>query len=737
MSDETRERVTYLAASPAVRRAVNEGRHALDEAEAKALLANYGVPTPLGTVVHTAQEAARAVEALETRCVLKGLGPDVQHKSDTGLVELDVRDAASARRAFHLIEDRGAGRVTGVLVEEWVPHERELLVGMRRDPQFGPVLALGIGGIFTETVADISFALPPVDGASCREMIEALRTGKMLGVLRGLPAVDLAQLEDVIAAVARMTADNPQISEIDVNPLLVAGSQLVAADALVVLDVATPVGSTGAPATADAPHDLGAVFSPRSVAVVGASDDVSKWGGSVMKNLIEGGFDGRLYPVNPKASQIFGLPAQPSLDELPETPDLVIVALAGGHAVRVVADCGRLGIRAAIVIAAGFAEMGAGGAGLQGDLVKVARDGGVTLVGPNCMGVLCTSSRLNAVGFIELRPEQGPVSVVSQSGNIGTQLLMTAERQGVGIEKFISTGNQATTDATDLLEYLAGDPASGTVVVYLEGVEDGRRLFDVASRVTSVKPVVVVRGGRSQGGRRAASSHTGALAGSGRVFSAAARQARIITAEDPEDALDVATVLAYQPRPAGGRVAVVSLGGGWGVITADAVEENGLSLAQLPAGVLAAVGELLPPFWSRGNPIDLVTTVTGGVPESIVELVASCGEVDAVITLALIGSPSSGRGGQADAAELNDRERGLLRHFSAVMERTGKPILSVPLIPVRRTVHPGFGAFAPVLLRTPGAAVRALSKAVWYSTRVAPPDSRPSSQGPAVPAAEE
>lgn len=736
MSDETGERVTYPAASPAVRRAVNEGRHALDEAEAKALLANYGVPTPLGTVVHTAQEAAKAVEALEARCVLKGIGPDVQHKSDTGLVELDVRDAASARRAFHQIEDRGAGRVTCVLVEEWVPHERELLVGMRRDPQFGPVLALGIGGIFTEAVADVSFALPPVDGESCREMVEGLRTGKMLGVLRGLPAVDLAQLEDIIAAVVRMTADNPQISEIDVNPLLVAGSRLVAADALVVLDAAAPAGSTGAPAK-DAPHDLDAVFSPRSVAVVGASDDVSKWGGSVMKSLIEGGFDGRLHPVNPKASQIFGLPAQPSLDELPEAPDLVIVALAGGHAARVVADCGRLGVRAAIVIAAGFAEIGAEGAGLQEELVKVAREGGVTLVGPNCMGVLSTTSRLNAVGFIELRPERGPVSIVTQSGNIGTQLLMTAERQGVGIEKFISTGNQATTDVTDLLEYLAGDPASGAVVVYLEGVEDGRRLFDVASRVTSEKPVVVVRGGRSEGGRRAASSHTGALAGSGRVFSAAARQARIITAEDPDDALDVATVLAYQPRPAGGRVAVVSLGGGWGVMTADAVEENGLSLARLPAAALEAVGELLPPFWSHGNPIDLVTTVIGGVPESIVELVASCDDVDAVITLALIGSPSSGRSGQADgAAELNDRELGLLRHFSAVTERTGKPILSVPLVPVRRTVYPGLAAFAPVLLRTPGAAVRALAKAVWYSTRIAPPDSRPSSRRPAAPAAE-
>ncbi len=721
-----------LTESPLVRRAVREGRAALDEGEAKALLAAYGVPTPLGKVVHTAQAAAAAVVALETRCVLKGVGADVQHKSDSGLVQLDVRDAPSARRAFHRIEDRGAGRVTGVLVEEWVPHERELLVGMRRDAQFGPVLALGIGGIFTEAVADVAFALPPVDAKVCREMVDRLRASRIFGALRGLPPVDRAQLEEVIAAVAQMTADNPQIAEIDVNPLLVTGSRLVAADALVVLHAAAAVGDAGsAPGNAGAAsggpsapvgrpegrHDLEAVFAPRSMAVIGASEDVTKWGGSVTKNLIDGGFAGKLYPVNPKASAILGLPAYPSLGQLPEPPDLAIVALAGGRAVQVVADCVRRGVRAAVVIAAGFGETGAEGIALQDDLAAQARDGGLTLIGPNCMGVLCTSSRLSALGFVTLRPASGPISVVSQSGNIGTQLLMTAERQGIGIEKFASTGNQAATDATDLLEYLANDPGTGVVVLYLEGVEDGRRLFDVARAVTPRKPVVLVRGGRSRGGSRAASSHTGALAGSGRVFEAAAWQAGMISAAEPDEALDVAAVLAYQPRPAGRRVAVVSLGGGWGVMTADALEENGLALAQLPDETLAEVGGLLPPFWSHGNPIDLVTTVTDGVPETIVELVASHDEVDAVITLALIGSPSTGRSGQGGAAQLNERELDLLRHFAAVSQRTGKPVLSVPLCPVERTVYPGLGRYAPVLLRTPGAAVRALSKATWHASR--------------------
>ena len=269
------------------------------------------------------------------------------------------------------------------------------------------------------------------------------------------------------------------------------------------------------------------------------------------------------------------------------------------------------------------------------------------------MGVLCTSSHLSAVGFVTLRPDQGPLSVISQSGNIGTQLLMTAERRGIGVEKFVSSGNQATTDANDLLEYLAGDAQTRVIAMYLEGIGDGRRFYDLARATTPRKPVVVVRGGLSALGRKAASSHTGSLAGSAEVFRAAARQAGVITTTDPDEALDVASLLAYQPLPAGNRVAVVTLGGGWGVLTADLLATHGLQLAQLPPDAIAAIDELLPPFWSRGNPVDLVATVSAGVPERTIELVAACDEVDSIITLALFGSPSAGRSGQGRPATDN------------------------------------------------------------------------------------
>lgn len=722
-------RAARRAPSPFVLEAVRQGRTALDEHEAKALLAAYDVPTPAGVVVRSAEEAARAVGALGGRAVLKGLGPDIQHKSDLGLVELDVRDAPAARAAYHRIVDRGAGRVEGgVLVEEWVPHEREFLVGLRRDEQFGPVVAFGLGGIFTEAVADVAFALAPVDDADCRDMVAQLRARRLLGPVRGLPRVDMDALVAIIRAIAQMAADNPEIAEIDVNPLLAAGTHLVAADALVVLARAPVDGAAGtAPGpAARLPHDLDAVFAPSSVAVVGASDDADKWGGSLLRNLVDGGFPGAVYPVNPRQDVILGLPAYASLRDLPAVPDLAVVVLGGAHAVGVLAECGRLGVRAAVVIAAGFGEAGAEGAEAEQELARVAAVGGVTMVGPNCMGVLCTSSRLSAVGFVTLAPERGPLSVISQSGNIGTQLLMTAERRGVGVEKYVSSGNQASTDAADLLEYLAGDSATGAIVMYVEGIADGRRFYDVARAATVRKPVVVVRGGMSAFGRRAATSHTGALAGSAEVFAAAARQAGVVTCDDPEEALDVASLLAYAPHPAGPRVAVVSLGGGWGVLAADELAASGLRLAELPDDVVAALDGLLPPFWSRGNPVDLVASVTHGVPESVIELVASCEVVDAVVALALIGSPSSGRPGQArppDAgaagrfAGLTAQEKALLEHIAAVMERTGKPVVSVPLCPVERSVFPGLGPYAPVLLPSPPAAIRALARATWYAAR--------------------
>ncbi len=356
-----------------IRSALDEGRHALDEREAKALLAAYELPTPMGRVVHTAEEAARVVKALGRPAVLKGLGPDIQHKSDRGLVALDVREADEARTAYHRIVDLGAGRVEGVLVEELVPHERELLVGMRRDEQFGPVVAFGLGGIFTEAVGDVAFALAPIDDEDAQELIGQLRAQRLLGAVRGLPRVDRARAGAHRASGgadgARPSGDQGDRREPAARLRHVAGGGRRAGRARGPrVRRARATGSCHR--RAGAPHGRRSTSTRSSrldsVAVIGASEDASKWGGSLMTNLIEGGYEGAIYPVNPRGGTIFGLPAYAALADLPATPELAIVALGGEHATPMIRECGRLGVPAALVIAAGFSEAGRRGSGAGG-----------------------------------------------------------------------------------------------------------------------------------------------------------------------------------------------------------------------------------------------------------------------------------------------------------------------------------------------------------------------------------
>ncbi len=361
-----------------------------------------------------------------------------------------------------------------------------------------------------------------------------------------------------------------------------------------------------------------------------------------MRNLINGGFPGPIYPVNGRGGTVFDLPAFASIAELPEAPDLALVAVGAAHVNGVIEQCGERGIPVALVVAAGYSEAGEAGAVAEAELVKTAKDCGVTLIGPNCMGLLATHSQLHAVGFLELRPQPGGLSIISQSGNIGVQLVTRAERRCVGIDKYVTVGNQASTTALDVLDALGDDPETAAVLVYLEEVGDGRRFIDVLRRITRKKPVVVLPGGMTDYGRRAAASHTGAMAGSTDVFLAATRQTGCLVRTGPDESLDLALCLSALPLPAGRRVAVMTLGGGWGVLAADELARNDLELAALEPHVLAALDELLPGYWCRSNPVDLVAAVGPDLAASTLTMLAESEAVDAVVVLGILRSPSTG-----------------------------------------------------------------------------------------------
>jgi len=719
------------AAAEVVAAAVAQGLGALDEWQSKQLLAAYGITVPEGGLARTEDEAAAIARRLDGPVVVKAIGSDITHKTERGLVALNLSGEEAVRSAARSLLALTDGEGAQLLVERMVRGNRELMIGMKRDPLFGPVIVFGVGGVFAEIYKDIALGVTPLEDRDIEGMLSGIRASVLLGEFRGLPPVDRASLIAAIRALERIAADHPAISEIDVNPLIVAGTSPVAADALVILD---PAALRDASAAASARHvtspaDLAPLFAPRSVTVIGASEDASKWGGSLMRNLTHGGFAGPIYPVNGRGGTVCGLPAFCSIADLPEAPDLALIALGAAHVISVIEQCGERGIPAALVVAAGFSEAGAEGIDAEAELVRTARDAGVTLIGPNCMGLLATHSNLHAVGFLELRPQAGALSIISQSGNIGVQLVTRAERRGVGIDKYLTVGNEASTSAIDMLNALGDDEATAAVLLYLEGVGDGRRFLDVMRRVTAKKPVVVLRGGLTEFGCKAAASHTGAMAGASDVFMAAARQTGCLVRTGPDESLDLAYCLTALPLPAGRRVAVMTLGGGWGVLAADEVARNGLELAALEPHILSALDELLPGYWSRSNPVDLVAAVAPDLAASTLTMLAESDEVDAVVVLGILRSPSTGWTSDDPAAagvpggpgrgNFNAAEVAFLERVTELMASTGKPIINVPLRPLEAATFPGGARHDPVILYSPVAAVRALAAMAWYGEYVA------------------
>jgi acyl-CoA synthetase (NDP forming) len=727
-----------------VEQALTSGAPALDEDAGKQFFAAYGIAVPQGATVTSAEAAVELAARIGYPVVMKGSSTQIQHKTDAGLVLLRIGDETEAREAYRTLESRAAtagATLDGVLVEHMVIGKREFVVGLVRDLLFGPVVMFGLGGIYTEALHDVAFAVAPVSEDDAYELMDQIEAKVLLGPVRGEPPVDRAALAKIIMAVGQMADDHPEIREIDVNPLLIDGATPVAVDALVAVGEPVKV-STRPPADVSR---LDQLVAPRSVAVVGASADTAKWGGMITANLKLGEFPGPIYLVNPKGGTILGLPVHTSVTELPETPDLVLVAVPSPLVNGVVEECGRKGVGAVVVVSAGFSEVGPEGRAMEDEMIAIADKYDMALVGPNCMGVISSHHKLYATGFMLVRPAPGGASMVSQSGNLGLQLLVSADRRKGGVGKFIGVGNEAMIDAVDFINYLHTDPDTNTIVAYMEGFDDGRRLLDVMKRTTVDKPVVVLRGGMSDYGKKAAASHTGALTSSTAVFQAAARQSGLIVVTDPDEFMDLTFALSYMPLPPGKRVAVATLGGGWGVLVSDEISRCGLELAELSPDVIESLNKVLPPFWSHSNPVDMVATVTPGVPEAVVETLAASDGIDAVIVMGVVGSMSESRravtelegikasyegtAGAGDAGacaagrrdddqaepELSGRELAFIQQNAALMDRYCKPVANISQKPMSQAVFSVGGRYATFVLPSPLRAVRILGKMAAYS----------------------
>jgi len=379
------------------------------------------------------------------------------------------------------------------------------------------------------------------------------------------------------------------------------------------------------------------LFSPRSVAIVGASQDSKKWGFRMLNTLINGGFQGKIYPVNPDEDEILGLKAYASITDIPETPDLVVIVVPTVHVGQVVKECVNKRVKAGIIIAAGFAELGEKGAQLQQKMVDTARGGGMVLVGPNCNGIINPKEKLY-IQFPDFITPPGPLAVIAQSGNIVDSVARQIMLRGFGCSLCIASGNEADLHSEDYIEYLAEEPNTKVILSYIEGFKDGQRFLDIASRVSKKKPIVMVKAGTTQAGAKAAMSHTASIAGSSSVFDAACKQYGVIRVRNLDDLVNVGIALLNQPLPQGRKVGIVTGGGGWGVLGADSCTELGLEVISLPEKTIEELDSILPPWWNRANPVDLVA---GSSPTAIfkaVELVLSCTSVDGLLMLSMMNA---------------------------------------------------------------------------------------------------
>ncbi|MGC8796176.1 acetate--CoA ligase alpha subunit [Thermodesulfovibrio sp.] len=350
------------------------------------------------------------------------------------------------------------------------------------------------------------------------------------------------------------------------------------------------------------------IFNPDSIAVVGASAEEKKVGNAVLKNLING-YSGKIYPVNPSRTQILSLPCYPSVSAIPDKVDLAIIVIPAKAVAETLKDCARAGVKGVVVITAGFKEVGGDGVAREKEIVEIVRSSGMKMVGPNCLGVMNTKNKMNATFAAQL-PPAGRVAFFSQSGALGVAIIDWALENNFGFSKFVSFGNKADLNETDFLEYFASDPETDVILGYIEDVVDGKRFLEVAKEVTKIKPVVLIKSGATEAGARAASSHTGALAGSDRAFTEAFRKTGIIRASGIQELFDTAEMFISRKIPKGRRLLIITNAGGPGIIAADTADSLKIKLDPMTRASIDAIAEKLPPTASLYNPVDIIGDAT-------------------------------------------------------------------------------------------------------------------------------
>ncbi|TMR98988.1 acetate--CoA ligase family protein [Nonomuraea basaltis] len=591
-------------------KALAEGRTALTAPEGRLLCEAYGIATPGEGLAASAAEAVEIAEKIGLPVVLKIVSPDILHKTDAGGVLVGLKTADEVRQGYDTILANARAydpdaKIDGIQVQQLVGGGHEVIVGAVTDPTFGKVVAFGLGGVLVEVLKDVTFRLAPVLGDDALGMLDDIRAAEVLRGARGAKPADRAALAGLIERVGRLVTDFPEIVEVDLNPVFADANGAVAADVRILIgDKPAEVQRLS---REEILRQMTRIFKPRSVAVIGASAESGKIGNSVMRNLINGGYKGQIFPINPKADEIMGLPAYKSVSDVPGDVDVAVFAIPAKFVAAALEEVGEKGVAGAIMIPSGFAETG--NVEGQQEIVEIARRHGVRMLGPNIYGYYYTPENLCAT-FCTPYDVKGSVALTSQSGGIGMAILGFSRTTKMGVSAIVGVGNKADVDEDDLLTFFEQDDNTRAVAMHLEDLKDGRGFVEAARRVVKEKPVIVLKAGRTAMGARAAGSHTGALAGDDKVYDDILRQAGVVRAPGLNDMLEYARALPLMPAPKGENVVIITGAGGSGVLLSDACVDAGLTLMDIPPDLDAAFRAYIPPFGAAGNPID----ITGGEP---------------------------------------------------------------------------------------------------------------------------
>ena len=590
--------------------ALTAGRRALTAPEAQQLCEAYGISTPKQALATTASEAAQVAAKLGFPVVLKIVSDDILHKTEAGGVIVGLESAADVQAGFEGLVNNAKQyksnvNIQGVQVQQMLKGGQEVMVGAVTDATFGKMIAFGLGGVLVEVMKDITFRMAPVSQTEALAMLESIAAAEVLRGVRGGKGVDRAALADIISKVSKLVNDIPEIQEVDLNPIFATEKGACAVDVRIV--IGDPLQERQRYSQSEILAAMRRIMNPRSVAVIGASAEDGKIGNSVMKNLINGGYQGAILPIHPKAGEILGRKAYPSVLKVNEEIDVAVFAIPAKFCAAAMEEVGQKKIPGAVMIPSGFAEIGE--QALQDELLGVARKHNVRVMGPNIYGFYYTPNNLCAT-FCTPYDVKGKVALSSQSGGVGMSIIGFSRSTKMGVSAIVGLGNKSDLDEDDLLTYFEQDENTQVIAMHCEDLKDGRSFAEVASRVSKKKPVVVLKAGRTALGARAAASHTGALAGNDKIYDDVLRQCGVVRARSLNDMLQFARGLQVLPNPKGENVVIITGAGGSGVLLSDACVDNGLSLMKMPSDLDAAFRKFIPPFGAAGNPVD----ITGGEP---------------------------------------------------------------------------------------------------------------------------